>query len=56
MAYNSSAADLDLMQFRLDNMGGIFPSLVPSSVLYIKLLENGTDLSIGVTKNLIDFR
>jgi hypothetical protein len=24
MAYNSSAADLDLMQFRLDNMGAYF--------------------------------
>jgi hypothetical protein len=42
---------LDLMQFRLDNMEAIsLIFLVHYLVLYIKLLENGTDLSAGVTK------
>jgi membrane associated rhomboid family serine protease len=47
---------LDLMQFRLDNMGGHISHLSGAffGFLYIKLLENGTDLSIGVTK-VIDF-
>tara|TARA_R110000868_G_scaffold79996_6_gene227297 strand:+ start:355 stop:1218 length:864 start_codon:yes stop_codon:yes gene_type:complete len=43
---------LDLMQFRLDNMGGHISHLSGAffGFLYIKLLENGTDLSTGVTK------
>jgi hypothetical protein len=43
---------LDLMQFRLDNMGGHISHLSGAlfGFLYIKLLENGTDLSAGVTK------
>lgn len=47
---------LDLMQFRLDNMGGHISHLSGAlfGFLYIKLLETGTDLSIGVTK-VIDF-
>lgn len=47
---------LDLMQFRLDNMGGHISHLSGAlfGFLYIKLLENGTDLSVGVTK-VIDF-
>lgn len=46
---------LDLMQFRLDNMGGHISHLSGAlfGFLYIKLLENGVDLSTGVTK-LID--
>jgi hypothetical protein len=41
---------LDLMQFRLDNMGGHISHLSGAlfGFLYIKLLENGTDLSAGV--------
>jgi hypothetical protein len=38
------------MQFRLDNMGISLIFLVHYLFLYIKLLENGTDLSAGVTK------
>lgn len=47
---------LDLMQFRLDNMGGHISHLSGAlfGFLYIKLLKNGTDLSVGVTK-VIDF-
>ena len=43
---------LDLMQFRLDNMGGHISHLAGALIwIYIyKLLENGTDLSTAVTK------
>jgi len=43
---------LDLMQFRLDNMGGHISHLAGAlfGFIYIKLLENGTDLSTAVTK------
>jgi membrane associated rhomboid family serine protease len=43
---------LDLMQFRLDNMGGHISHLSGAlfGFIYIKLLENGMDLSTGVTK------
>ncbi|MBK0370832.1 rhomboid family intramembrane serine protease [Flavobacterium agrisoli] len=47
---------LDLMQFQLSNMGGHVSHLAGAffGFLYIKLLQNGTDLSIIVTK-IIDF-
>lgn len=47
---------LDLMQFRLDNMGGHISHLAGAffGFVFIKLLQNGTDLSVIVTK-IIDF-
>lgn len=47
---------LDLMQFRLDNTGGHISHLAGAlfGFVYIKLLQNGTDLSIIVSKT-IDF-
>jgi hypothetical protein len=47
MAYHESTFDLRLNAISsLDNMGGIsLIFLVHYLVLYIKLLENGTDLS-----------
>ena len=47
---------LDLMQFRLDNTGGHISHLAGSlfGFVYIKLLQNGTDLSTIVT-GIIDF-
>ncbi|MDQ8012330.1 MAG: rhomboid family intramembrane serine protease [Flavobacterium nitrogenifigens] len=45
---------LDLMQFRLGNMGGHISHLAGAffGFVYIKLLQNGTDLSIIVSKTL----
>ncbi|MCM0668535.1 rhomboid family protein [Flavobacterium tyrosinilyticum] len=45
---------LDLMQFRLGNMGGHISHLAGAffGFLYIKLLQNGTDLSTIVSKTL----
>ncbi|KRD63781.1 transmembrane rhomboid family protein [Flavobacterium sp. Root935] len=45
---------LDLMQFRLGNMGGHISHLAGAffGFIYIKLLQNGTDLSIIVSKTL----
>ncbi|MEN2400458.1 rhomboid family intramembrane serine protease [Flavobacterium sp. MC2016-06] len=47
---------LDLMQFRLANSGGHISHLAGAlfGFIYIKLLQNGTDLSIIITK-IIDF-
>ncbi|MDX6189991.1 rhomboid family intramembrane serine protease [Flavobacterium sp. Fl-318] len=47
---------LDLMQFRLGNMGGHISHLAGAvfGFIFIKLLQNGTDLSIVVSKT-IDF-
>lgn len=47
---------LDLMQFRLGNMGGHISHLAGAffGFAYIKLLQNGTDLSVIVSKT-IDF-
>ncbi|TPG40225.1 rhomboid family protein [Flavobacterium pectinovorum] len=47
---------LDLMQFRLDNTGGHISHLAGAifGFIYIKLLQNGTDLSIIISKT-IDF-
>ncbi|MET3027673.1 rhomboid family intramembrane serine protease [Flavobacterium sp. UW10123] len=45
---------LDLMQFRLGNMGGHISHLAGAffGFIYIKLLQNGTDLSVIVSKTL----
>ena len=45
---------LDLMQFRLGNMGGHISHLAGAffGFVYIKLLQNGTDLSTIVSKTL----
>ncbi|SHG88722.1 rhomboid family intramembrane serine protease [Flavobacterium defluvii] len=45
---------LDLMQFRLDNMGGHISHLAGAffGFVYIKLLQNGTDLSHIVSRTL----
>ncbi|QLC67605.1 rhomboid family intramembrane serine protease [Flavobacterium sp. LPB0248] len=45
---------LDLMQFRLGNMGGHISHLAGAffGFAYIKLLQNGTDLSVIVSKTL----
>ncbi|MCD0472041.1 rhomboid family intramembrane serine protease [Flavobacterium sp. JAS] len=45
---------LDLMQFRLDNTGGHISHLAGAvfGFIYIKLLQNGTDLSIIISKTL----
>ncbi|WP_433833479.1 rhomboid family intramembrane serine protease [Flavobacterium anhuiense] len=45
---------LDLMQFRLGNMGGHISHLAGAffGFIYIKLLQNGTDLSAIVSKTL----
>jgi len=45
---------LDLMQFRLGNMGGHISHLAGAffGFIYIKLLQNGTDLSTIVSKTL----
>jgi membrane associated rhomboid family serine protease len=45
---------LDLMQFRLDNTGGHISHLAGAffGFIYIKLLQNGTDLSIVISKTL----
>jgi len=47
---------LDLMQIRLDNMGGHISHLAGAffGFMYIKALQNGTDMSVLVTK-IIDF-
>ncbi|WP_035650106.1 rhomboid family intramembrane serine protease [Flavobacterium sp. ASV13] len=47
---------LDLMQFRLENMGGHISHLAGAffGFIFIKLLQNGTDLSIIVSK-VLDF-
>ncbi|MEO8533010.1 MAG: rhomboid family intramembrane serine protease [Flavobacterium sp.] len=47
---------LDLMQFRLGNMGGHISHLAGAvfGFIFIKLLQNGTDLSILVSR-IIDF-
>ena len=47
---------LDLMQLRLDNMGGHISHLAGAlfGYIYIKTLQNGTDMSVVVTK-IIDF-
>jgi membrane associated rhomboid family serine protease len=47
---------LDLMQFRLGNMGGHISHLAGAvfGFIFIKLLQNGTDLSIIVSK-VLDF-
>lgn len=47
---------LDLMQFRLENMGGHISHLAGAffGFVFIKLLQNGTDLSIIVSK-ILDF-
>lgn len=47
---------LDLMQFRLDNTGGHIAHLAGAifGFIYIKLLQNGTDLSI-IISSMIDF-
>ncbi|PXY39863.1 rhomboid family intramembrane serine protease [Flavobacterium cheongpyeongense] len=47
---------LDLMQLRLDNTGGHISHLAGAffGFIYIKLLQNGTDLSIIVSK-ILDF-
>ncbi|PWB23849.1 rhomboid family protein [Flavobacterium sp. HTF] len=47
---------LDLMQFRLGNMGGHISHLAGAvfGFIFIKLLQNGTDLSIAVSRT-IDF-
>ena len=47
---------LDLMQFRIENMGGHISHLAGAFLgfLYIKLLQNGTDLSVAVS-TIIDF-
>ncbi|WP_394773308.1 rhomboid family intramembrane serine protease [Flavobacterium sp.] len=45
---------LDLMQFRLDNTGGHISHLAGAffGFIFIKLLQNGTDLSIVISKTL----
>jgi membrane associated rhomboid family serine protease len=45
---------LDLMQFRLDNTGGHISHLAGAifGFIFIKLLQNGTDLSIIISKTL----
>jgi membrane associated rhomboid family serine protease len=45
---------LDLMQFRMDNTGGHISHLAGAlfGFLYIKLLQNGTDLSIIISRTL----
>ncbi|MGM8361263.1 rhomboid family intramembrane serine protease [Flavobacterium sp. ARAG 55.4] len=47
---------LDLMQIRLDNMGGHISHLAGAffGFVYIKALQNGTDMSVIVTR-IIDF-
>ncbi|WDF59002.1 rhomboid family intramembrane serine protease [Flavobacterium sp. KACC 22758] len=47
---------LDLMQFRLDNMGGHISHLAGAffGFIFIKLLQNGTDLSTVITR-ILDF-
>jgi membrane associated rhomboid family serine protease len=47
---------LDLMQLRLDNMGGHISHLAGAAFgfIFIKLLQNGTDLSILVSR-ILDF-
>lgn len=47
---------LDLMQLRLENMGGHISHLAGAffGFIYIKALQNGTDMSVIVTK-IIDF-
>jgi hypothetical protein len=47
MAYYGSSHILDLMQFRLDNTGGHISHLAGAlfGFVYVKLLQNGTDLS-----------
>ncbi|KDN54327.1 rhomboid family intramembrane serine protease [Flavobacterium seoulense] len=47
---------LDLVQLRLDNMGGHISHLAGAffGFVYIKALQNGTDMSIFITK-IIDF-
>ena len=47
---------LDLMQIRLDNMGGHISHLAGAffGFMYIKALQNGTDMSLIVTR-IIDF-
>jgi len=47
---------LDLMQFRLGNMGGHISHLAGAvfGFIFIKLLQNGTDLSIVISK-ILDF-
>ncbi|MBZ4041847.1 rhomboid family intramembrane serine protease [Flavobacterium hibisci] len=47
---------LDLMQLRLDNTGGHISHLAGAffGFMYVKLLQNGTDLSIIITK-IVDF-
>ncbi|MEO8237545.1 MAG: rhomboid family intramembrane serine protease [Flavobacterium sp.] len=47
---------LDLMQLRLDNMGGHISHLAGAAFgfIFIKLLQNGTDLSLIVSK-ILDF-
>ena len=47
---------LDLMQFRLGNMGGHISHLAGAvfGFIFIKLLQNGTDLSIVVSR-ILDF-
>ncbi len=47
---------LDLMQFRLDNMGGHISHLAGAAFgfIFIKLLQNGIDLSIIISR-IIDF-
>lgn len=47
---------LDLMQLRLDNMGGHISHLAGAAFgfIFIKLLQNGTDLSVIVSK-ILDF-
>ncbi len=44
------------MQFRIENMGGHISHLAGAFLgfLYIKLLQNGTDLSVAVS-TIIDF-
>jgi membrane associated rhomboid family serine protease len=47
---------LDLMQLRLDNTGGHISHLAGAffGFVYMKLLQNGTDLSVGVSR-VLDF-
>ena len=47
---------LDLMQFQLENMGGHISHLAGAffGFIFIKLLQNGTDLSVGISK-ILDF-
>lgn len=47
---------LDLMQFQLGNMGGHISHLAGAffGFIFIKLLQNGTDLSVGISK-ILDF-